>query len=166
MSTYFKILNLDKKQRGMLATHITNQQAQELIAQKADAGYAIDEIPYINGFTPRKESGKGSWVNEHRGYLNYYNKQEAGAIFMEACGILWGHKGKWYGDRVVIITDTNPRDDCIWIESDDWPEKYFHIDHADLSWDGKDYIDEIDKSARERKNNEIPSPSITKASKL
>ena len=128
MSTYFKILNLDKKQRGMLATHITNEQAQELIAQKYDAGFTKN--PYI-GFD--KETIKGSWAKEHRGYLGYYNKEEAGAIFMEACGNLWGQ---------------------LWEESDDWPEKYFHIDYADLSWNAKDYIDEINKKAKERNNNE------------
>ena len=148
MSTYFKILNIDKKQRGMLATHITNQQAQELIAQKYDAGFTKN--PYI-GFD--KANIKGSWAKEHRGYLGYYNKEEAGAIFMEACGNLWGHKGEWYGDRVVIISDA-PCDDQLWEESDDWPEKNFHIDNADLSWNAKDYIDEINKKAKERNNNE------------
>ncbi|WP_162588414.1 hypothetical protein [Variovorax sp. RA8] len=151
MSTYFKIINLDKKQRGMLATHIADEQAQELIAQKYDAGYTKSEEqeePYI-GFS--KSNIKGSWAKEHRGYLSYYSKEHAGAIFMEACGNLWGHKGEWYGDRVVIISDA-PCDDQLWEESYDWPEQYFHIDYADTSWSAKDEIDEIDRKARVRKN--------------
>lgn len=153
MSTYFKIINLDKKQRGMLATHITEEQAQELIAQKIDAGYSdTDELPYI-GFHKHddKEAGRKTWAKEYRGYLGYYSKEEAGAIFMEACGNLWGHKGAWYGDRVVIISDGNSADDSMWIESYDWPEQYFHVDHAYLSWNAKDKIDEIDRQARSRK---------------
>ena len=62
MSNYFKIINLDKKERGLLATFLDDAQAQEMIAQRVALGQTPD-IGYDRGTN-------GTWVYKREGYLD------------------------------------------------------------------------------------------------
>lgn len=143
MSTYFKIINLDKKERGLLATCISNAEAQEMIAQRIDDG-RTGSIVY-------EQAEDGTWFYKNKGYLNYLSKQEAGAIFMHACGNLWGNKGAWYGDRVVILSDSGA-DSKLWEKSESWTKKYFAVALEDLSFEGRETAEEISRSRIKRMN--------------
>jgi hypothetical protein len=83
--------------------------------------------------------------------MNYLNKEEAGAVFMHACGDLWGQKGEWYGDNVVIICDGFGSDSGLFEESTDWPRQFFHIAYEDFSWRHKEYIEQLDQDIKHRK---------------
>lgn len=151
MSTYFKIINLDKKQRGMLATEITDAQAQELIKQSYEAGHKDEDGPVVIDFKKIvNSSGQFSWVKEHGGYLHITSKAECGAIYMEACSIQWGQKGEWFGDRVNVISNGYGSDTRLWNDSEDWPVKFFHIYHCDLCTEAREWVEEVNASIKAR----------------
>lgn len=156
MSTYFKVINLDKKQRGMLATYISDAEAQEMILQKAEAEITACHInpEYIDGF---EKTPDGSWANFHRGYMHHLSKGEAGAIYFEACGNAWGVKGDWYGDRVVIVADSEPLFD----ETKDWPIVLFSVAYEDTCYDALKQMDKLAQSIKVRKATSSPQQSTT-----
>lgn len=117
MSTYFNVVNLDKKEQASLVIQKSqkdvdattkawekknrrkwvNKQKKESFAQ---SGREYDPEGYL-------KQPDGSWTMEVRKFYHQNQKLVFGFIFWEACGDQWGHVSSWFGDRVVIICDTS-----------------------------------------------------------
>lgn len=130
MSTYFAVVNLDKKERGFMAVSVSDDYVkQEIIDWEQKHGRKWEHQASPSQFILHKELG---WIKPSNGYLNWNSKIEAGIIFMEACSIAWGYKGAWFGDRVVVICDTssektNEENSIDFDEMSKWTPRYFPI---------------------------------------
>ncbi|MDN8018109.1 hypothetical protein QZN08_27135 [Burkholderia multivorans] len=134
MSTYFAVVNLDKKERGLMAVVVPTSQIEQEIKEwehKHDCAWA-DELCSPSGYEFHEELG---WIKPSRGYLNWNSKVEAGIIFMEACSHAWDYKGNWFGDRVIVICDgseTNAENGIDFHEMAEWTPRYFPISLEDM----------------------------------
>ncbi|MCW3498733.1 hypothetical protein [Burkholderia cenocepacia] len=116
MSTYFKVVNLDKKEQASLVIHKSESEVAQTIEEwESQTGKlwfdaTFDEIIASgrrvcdpDGFEDQKD---GSWTYEvGSAFQNYNDKLVLGFILMEACGDQWGHTTPWFGDRIVVVSD-------------------------------------------------------------
>lgn len=116
MSTYFNIVNLDKKEQASLLICKTQSEVDATIKvwekknrrkwlSKAKMGHFAK---LGNEYDPEGycKHADGYWTKEIRAFYQHNQKMIFGFIFWQACGDQWGRVSPWFGDRVVIICDT------------------------------------------------------------
>lgn len=130
MSTYFNVVNLDKKEQASLVIVKGDKEVNATIekweaenqnsyfdekrkAWHEHLGYEVDPEGY-----KKTANSDGKWIIEIKPHFQHQMKLVFGFIFWSACTDAWGHTSSWYGDRVVIIDDNkSPIRSC-----DDWYE--------------------------------------------
>ena len=104
MSTYFNIVNLDKKEQASLVIVKSQSEVDQTISQweqeNSKKWSSTDRDP--QGYEKQED---GSWTVEQIKYYLHQQKFVLGFIFFQACADQWGHVSPWFGDRVVIISD-------------------------------------------------------------
>lgn len=117
MSTYFNVVNLDKKEQAILVIVKSDSEVNATIEQwekdnqctyldekrkawQEHLGYEVDPEGY-----KRTADTNGKWIIEVKPSFQSQMKLVFGFIFWSACTDAWGQTSSWYGDRVVIIDD-------------------------------------------------------------
>ncbi|WGS54443.1 hypothetical protein LFL96_25865 [Paraburkholderia sp. D15] len=144
MSTYFNIVNLDKKEQASLVILKSQDEVDATVAQweKKNRKKWLsktrqeDFSNWGKQYDPEgyEKQEDGSWTREIHKFYQFHQKLVFGFIFWEACGNQWGRVSEWFGDRVIIICDTSGanepnspyRDYEHWIAMDDYKPVQFH----------------------------------------
>ncbi|WP_139352329.1 hypothetical protein [Burkholderia cenocepacia] len=115
MSTYFNIVNLDKKEQASLVIRKTKKEVDETIAlweeQNSEKWYSEErqarfaQLDYEFDPAGYKRQEDGSWEKEIKKFYQHHQKLVFGFIFWEACADQWGHVSSWFGDRVIVTCD-------------------------------------------------------------
>ncbi|MGX9691352.1 hypothetical protein ACTJNK_13505 [Achromobacter anxifer] len=104
MSTYFNIVNLDKKEQASLVIVKTQAEVDATISEWEEKNQEKwtreDRDPEFY-----EMQSDGSWAKEVNRFYHSRQKMVMGFIFWEACANQWGHTSSWFGDRVIVICD-------------------------------------------------------------
>ncbi|HDR9188610.1 TPA: hypothetical protein QDB51_002685 [Burkholderia vietnamiensis] len=146
MSTYFNIVNLDKKEQASLVIHKTKKEVDETIAlweeKNSEKWYSEDrnarfaQLGHEFDPTGYERQEDGSWTKELKKFYQHHQKLIFGFIFWEACADQWGHVSSWFGDRVIVICDGNGSKDLYeqqdWYEiNDTYKQVQFHVSYEE-----------------------------------
>jgi|GEM_PF-3756293 len=120
MSTYFNVVNLDKKEQAILVIVKTQQEADATIAkwnkEKNKDWFLANEEDFnsANAVWDSEQfikNADSTWTYDINPYFRHNQKKVFGHIFYAACADQWGNVSSWFGDRIVVICDTHSTND-------------------------------------------------------
>jgi ketopantoate reductase len=132
MSTYFNIVNLDKKEQASLVICKTQDEVDATIKNWEESSqrkwHREDRDPEFY-----ERQNDGSWTKEAKRFYHSRQKMVMGFIFWAACADQWGHVSHWFGDRVVVVCDSPDQTRIVdFSEADDtYKEVKFYVSYEE-----------------------------------